>query len=80
MNLAKQSGVMLDYTAESAKGVDEILENYHDNIENYGGADGEKTLWNAAVMFGAYIGEVLLRQGLSEKGFAWVEDEGLPFN
>ena len=44
VNLAKQSGVMLDYTAESAKGVDEILENYHDNIENYGGADGEETL------------------------------------
>ena len=76
--LAKQSGVVLDYTAESAKGVDEILENYHDNIENYGGMDGEKTLWNVSVMFGAYIGEVLLRQGLSEKGFAWVEDEGLP--
>lgn len=78
VSLAGQSGVMLDYTAESAKGVDEILENYHENIEQYSGEDGEKTLWNLAVLFGAYIGEVLLRQGLSEKGFAWVEDEGFP--
>lgn len=31
-----------------------------------------------AVLFGTYIGEMMLRSGLAQKGFVWVEDDGLP--
>ena len=75
---AAQSGVTLDYTRESAGRVDAFLEAYHDNLDKYDGDDGARTLWNVAVLFGIYIGEVMLRSGLAERGFCWVEDDGLP--
>lgn len=75
---AGQSGIALDYTRESAESVDTILGAYHDNLDRYDGDDGAKTLWNVAVVFGTYIGEMLLRAGLAEKGFVWVEDDGMP--
>lgn len=70
--------IALDYTKESAKNVDTFLQAFHDNLDKYDGDEGSKTLWNAAVLFGTYIGEVLLRSGLAEKGFVWAWDDGLP--
>lgn len=75
---AAQSGITLDYTRESARGVDAILGAYHDNLDRYDGEEGAKTLWNVAVVFGTYIGEMMLRCGLSEKGFEWVVDRQMP--
>lgn len=75
---AMQSGIVLDYTKESAKNVDTLLGAHHDNLDKYDSDEGAKILWNVAVLFGAYIGEMLLRCGLAEKGGVWVEDDGLP--
>ena len=75
---AMQSGLELDYTRESVENADAFLGAFHDNLDKYEGDEGAKTLWNAAVLFGTYIGEMLLRCGLAEKGFVWVEDDGLP--
>lgn len=75
---AMQSGIELDYTRESAQGVDAFLGACHNSLDNYDGDEGAKTLWNVAVLFGTYIGEMLLRSGLAEKGFVWIEDDGLP--
>jgi len=73
---AMQSGLELDYTRESVENADAFLGAFHDNLDKYEGDEGAKTLWNAAVLFGTYIGEMLLRCGLAEKGFVWVEDDG----
>ncbi len=75
---AAQKGVTLDYTRESAKSVDELLEALHDSLDQFSDEQGKKALWNAAVMFGTYIGKMMLGAGLAEKGFTWVWDEGLP--
>ncbi len=75
---AMQSKIALDYTRKSAADVDTFLEAFHDNLDKYHGDEGAKTLWNAAVLFGTYIGEMMLRSGLAEKGFVWVVDDGLP--
>ncbi|MBO5032774.1 MAG: hypothetical protein J6D08_12970 [Lachnospiraceae bacterium] len=75
---ALQNGTVLDYTRESANSVDTFLGAFHDNLDRYNGSEGAKSLWNAAVLFGTYIGEMLLRSGLSEKGFVWVDDDGIP--
>ncbi len=75
---AAQNGTTLDYTRESVENVDMFLETFHDSLDSYEGDEGAKTLWNAAVLFGTYIGETLMRCGLAEKGFVWVEDDGLP--
>lgn len=65
---AGQSGIALDYTRESAESVDTILGAYHDNLDRYDGDDGAKTLWNVAVVFGTYIGEMLLQRRAGRKG------------
>ncbi len=75
---ALQNGITLDYTKKSAKSIDVFLETYHDSLDKYDGDDGAKSLWNLAVLSGTYIGEMMLRSGLAEKGFVWIEDDGLP--
>lgn len=75
---AMKNKIVLDYTRESVRNVDTFLGACHDNLDKYDGDEGAKILWNIAVLFGTYIGEMLLRSGLSEKGFVWVEDDGLP--
>lgn len=75
---AADSGLELDYTRESMENVDAFLQAFYENLDKYEGDEGAKTLWNAAVLFGVYTGEMLLRCGLAEKGFAWAEDDGLP--
>lgn len=75
---AMQNGIALDYTRESVQNVDAFLGDCHDNLDKYDGDEGAKILWNTAVLFGTYIGEMLLRSGLAEKGFIWVEDDGIP--
>lgn len=75
---AKQNGIELDYTRESIQNVDDFLGACHDSIDRYATDEGAKTLWNVAVLFGTYVGEMLLRSGLSEKGYVWMKDDGLP--
>lgn len=75
---AMDSGMALDYTRESIENVDAFLEAFHDNLDRYDSEEGAKALWNAAVLFGTYVGEVLLRCGLAGKGFTWVWDDGIP--
>lgn len=64
---AMQSGIELDYTRESAESVDTILGVCHESLDKYDDDEGAKILWNVAVMFGTYIGEMMLRSGLAEK-------------
>lgn len=74
---AMQNGIDLDYTRESVQSVDAFLGSIHDRLDRYDGDEGAEILWNTAVLFGTYIGEMLLRSGLAEKGFVWAEDDGL---
>ncbi len=75
---ARKNGIELDYSRESAQNVDAFLGVCHDSLDKYDGDEGAEILWNIAVLFGTYIGEMLLRSGLAEKGFVWVEDDGVP--
>ena len=62
---AADSGLDLDYTRETVENVDAFLQAFHENLDKYQGDEGAKTLWNAAVLFGVYTGEMLLRCGLA---------------
>lgn len=75
---AAQNNIQLDFSAESFKRVDDILENYHEHLSEYQGEDGAKTLWNIAVHFGIYLGETLLRLQLKSQGYRWHIADGLP--
>lgn len=34
----------------------------------------EHQIWSMSVIFGSYLGEVMLKNGLSEKGYKWGQD------
>ena len=74
---AERLELPLDYTGGSAERLDEILEICAQ--EFLGGRLDDKQAWNLAVIFGTYLGETLLRNGLGEKGYHWeLTDSGLP--
>lgn len=75
---AKQSNINLDYSEKSIEQVESILGNYYEHLDEYAGEEGKETLWNIAVHFGVYLGETMLNTGLSEKGYRWNTDEGMP--
>ncbi len=70
---AKQLGIStLDYTSESIEDVEAILRYIHSHIENL--KEQEDTLWDFSTHYGIYIGEVMLKNTLSELGFEWYYD------
>ncbi len=78
---AGRTGITLDYTRESIRSVDDILLAYHNRLDKFDSDDGKDYLWDVAFAFGIYVGEVMLRSGLAEKGFTWDYDDkgdGIP--
>ena len=70
---AGRRAVVLDYTEESLAGVDELLgrESFIGRTPRTPESDeDEKTLWSCSKMFGAYVGEVVLRT----MGGRWIAD------
>ncbi len=75
---AKAHHVVLDYTAQSIEVVDEIMETFHERVNQCSEEEGDEILAEWAVCIGVYIGETLLRVHLSEKGFAWALNGEMP--
>lgn len=75
---AKGSNVELDYSKESIAAVDSFLGSYYDKLGEYEGGDGADTLWNIAVHFGIYLGEVMLRLQLKDMGYEWYIEGEMP--
>lgn len=75
---AKRIDLELDYTAKSIETLDFMLDLYHENLDEFEGTEGADYLWDLAVIFGIYLGEMLLRDYLEEKGFAWYLREEFP--
>ena len=67
--------IELDYSAESLEPLEKMMQavfRSHKNVPL-----PVDMLFNVANMYGAYLGEVLLRSGLEDLGFAWMtNDEG----
>ena len=71
-------GKALDYSPASLSDLEEILEYYHQDSEK--NCPTENQLWSMALIFGAYLGETLLKNGMREKGFFWdvVDESNIP--
>ena len=63
----------LDYTAQSLEGLDRLAQKIC--VMHLLQPLPEDILTGTANLFGAYLGEVLLRCGLEEMGFTWTEGE-----
>ena len=68
----------LDYSTNSIADLEEILDWYSKDIPV--SRPTENQIWSMAITFGSYLGETLLKNGLSEKGFAWgvLPDSNVP--
>ena len=63
----------LDYSAESLDGLEWLAEKIFRSNQML--SLPEDILVSVANLYGAYLGEVLLRCGLKDLGFAWVKNE-----
>ncbi len=63
----------LDFSENSIVDLEEILDWYSKDIVV--SKPTENQIWSIAIIFGSYLGETLLKNGLSEKGFVWKTEE-----
>ena len=66
---ANEFNKTLDYSENSIVDLEEILDWYSKDISV--SKPTENQIWSMAIIFGSYLGETLLKNGLSEKGFVW---------
>ena len=70
---AKFWDVELDYSAESLEPLEKMMQTIY---RSHGKMPlPEEILLSVANLYGAYLGEVLLRSGLDTLGFGWVKNE-----
>lgn len=62
----------LDYSAESLEKLELLMQMIYQSNSRLGLS--EDMLTGVANLYGAYLGEVLLRSGLNDLGFAWEEN------
>jgi len=66
---ANEFNKKLDYSENSIADLEKILDWYSNDIAI--SKPTENQIWSMTIIFGSYLGETLLRNGLSQKGFVW---------
>lgn len=66
---AKEFNKTLDYSRESIDALEEILEYYARDLRKSRPTDNE--IWSMAVLWGSYLGQTMLKNGLEQEGFSW---------
>ena len=70
---AKEFDKKLDFSENSIADLEEILDWYSKDIAV--SKPTENQIWSMSIIFGSYLGETLLKNGLIEKGFAWGKEK-----
>ena len=73
ISYAKSFEKEFDYSKNSIKDLEEILDYYSNDISM--SKPTENQIWSMSVIFGSYLGEVMLKNGLSKKGYNWGKDD-----
>lgn len=61
-----------DYSERSIGELEEILDVYSKDLQV--SRPTENQIWSMSLIFGSYLGETMLRNGLAEKGYVWGTD------
>ena len=69
VDYAKHFNKNFDYSKDSIADLEEILDYYSKDISV--SKPTENQIWSMSVIFGSYLGETLLKNGLSQKGYSW---------
>lgn len=78
LDFAKAQQVEMDYTAKSIEVLDEIMEIFHEKLNQCSEEEGDALLAEWTQRFGCYVGETLLNEHLAEKGFSWALNGEMP--
>ena len=64
-----------DFSAKSIGELEEILDYYAEDLLE--SRPTENQIWSMSLIFGSYLGEVMLKDGLSKRGYCWgIQDTG----
>ena len=69
---AKSFGKNFDFSENSITDLEEILDFYSNDISV--SKPTENQIWSMAVIFGSYLGQTILKNGLSQKGYYWAKE------
>ena len=69
LEFAAEFHKQLDYSEQSIADLEEILDWYSKDIAV--SKPTENQIWSMSLIFGSYLGETLLKNGLAQKGFHW---------
>ncbi|WP_124100126.1 hypothetical protein [Ruminococcus sp. Marseille-P6503] len=72
VSYAKSFKKHFNYSKKSINDLEEILDYYSNDISKSNPTENQ--IWSMAVIFGSYLGEVMLKNGLAEKGYKWAKD------
>ncbi|HRU97702.1 hypothetical protein [Ruminococcus sp. XPD3002] len=72
IDLAAKMNVKLGYEPEDVIVIEKILNECHEKYAQ--NKMEQKVAWNLACLYGVMVGEIMLRNGLAEKGFHWTPD------
>jgi len=61
-----------DYSKKSINDLEEILDFYSNDISE--SKPTENQIWSMSIIFGSYLGETMLKNGLAKKGYKWGKD------
>ena len=75
IEMAAKLNIHLNYQPEDVDTLDRILLPKCSEWLSNGTIDKDGA-WNAAVMFGVYLGETMLRNFAAEKGYQWATPDG----
>lgn len=62
-----------DYSKKSINDLEEILDFYSNDISE--SKPTENQIWSMSIIFGSYLGETMLKNGLAKKGYQWGIDK-----
>ena len=69
VDYAKDFNKEFDYSEKSIHLLEEILDFYSKDIPVSKPTDDQ--IWSMSMIFGSYLGETILKNGLSQKGYHW---------
>lgn len=72
IEFAKSFRKELDYSKNSIKDLEDILDYYSNDISK--SKPTENQIWSMSMIFGSYLGETMLKNGLAQKGYKWGRD------
>lgn len=72
ISFAKDFQKDFNYSKESIDDLEGILDYYSNDILKSNPTENQ--IWSMSIIFGSYLGEVILKNGLFEKGYRWRKD------